>query len=434
VAAPGGEEYALYLPSAYDPARRWPVIYLLDARGRALTPMERFQAAAERYGYVLASTYGSASDVPMEGTVRALQETWNDTHRRLALDERRAALAGFSGTVRAACVVAAAAPGHARAVVGSGGGFPLGQAPTARTPFAFFGAAGNRDFNHGEMQRLADQLSSLGLPHRNEVFEGGHQWLPEALALRAVEWLELLDMRAGARPRDEALIAALWERDAGEARAAAAGGDAWEAERRFRALAADFDGLRVVEGARAEAAALARSEAWKKASRRRAARLRREDGERARAQAVVERALREESVPMAAARLASDLRLDTMKRRAEARDDEGDLHARVLAWLSAQTGFYLPRLMAERGEHRKAALLLEVATVLRPESADLRYELAAALARDGSEKRALGELERAVEMGFADAARLRADEAFARLRGGAAFQRLLQGIPRARVP
>ena len=56
------QAYALYLPSSYATDRPAPILYLLDARGRALVALERFREAAEAYGWILASSYGSRSD------------------------------------------------------------------------------------------------------------------------------------------------------------------------------------------------------------------------------------------------------------------------------------------------------------------------------------------------------------------------------------
>ena len=53
-----------------------------------------------------------------------------------------------------------------------------------------------------------------------EFVDGGHQWLPAELTIRALGWHELLAMKDGLRPLDGALA---WETLAGDmARALAA--------------------------------------------------------------------------------------------------------------------------------------------------------------------------------------------------------------------
>jgi len=236
--------YALYLPSSYDPARRWPIVYLLDARGVALTPIERFRAGAEQYGFILASSYDSASDGPRDPNLEALQMMWTDSRRRLAIDDRRVYVAGFSGTVRSACAIATLAPGKIAGVIGAAAGFPPEMPPNRQTPFLFFGTVGDHDFNFYEMHELDAKLSALELPHRIEEFSGPHGWMPAELATAALEWMELAALRAGIRERDPALVEALWAHNYADARALAAAGRPFFAWRRWRGMEEDFAGLR----------------------------------------------------------------------------------------------------------------------------------------------------------------------------------------------
>ena len=66
-----------------------------------------------------------------------------------------------------------------------------------------FGTAGTEDFNYLELRRLD---RSVNTPHRVRFFEGGHTWLSSELAVDALEWMEVQAMKAGTRPRDEAMI------------------------------------------------------------------------------------------------------------------------------------------------------------------------------------------------------------------------------------
>lgn len=56
------QRYAQYLPSSYRADRRWPVLFVLDPRGRGLHALRLFVEGAERYGYVVLSSYNSLSD------------------------------------------------------------------------------------------------------------------------------------------------------------------------------------------------------------------------------------------------------------------------------------------------------------------------------------------------------------------------------------
>src|SRR5262249_62082725 len=105
---PPAQSYALSLPPGYTTARPWPVLYLLDARGNALVPIERFRAPAEEFGWILVSSYNSQSDTNDDPNTPAMRAMWKDTHSTLALEERRTYVGGFSGGGRASVAMALA--------------------------------------------------------------------------------------------------------------------------------------------------------------------------------------------------------------------------------------------------------------------------------------------------------------------------------------
>ena len=57
------QAYALYLPSNYTPQPAWPVIFCFDPGARGLEPVQRFHAAAEKYGYIVAGSNNSRNAV-----------------------------------------------------------------------------------------------------------------------------------------------------------------------------------------------------------------------------------------------------------------------------------------------------------------------------------------------------------------------------------
>ena len=70
--------YALYLPADFTPEGRWPVLLIMDPRGRALVPLELFRPAAERLGWgmFLDVRTGSASfeaRLPLFGSSAAMK-------------------------------------------------------------------------------------------------------------------------------------------------------------------------------------------------------------------------------------------------------------------------------------------------------------------------------------------------------------------------
>src|SRR5262249_24057198 len=81
------QSYAVYLPSSYTAAKRWPIIYFFDPAGRGRHPLELYKEIGETYGFVLAGSNNSRNFSSDQS--KAVSSIWADTHMRLALDERR---------------------------------------------------------------------------------------------------------------------------------------------------------------------------------------------------------------------------------------------------------------------------------------------------------------------------------------------------------
>src|SRR4029077_10541019 len=117
---------------------------------------------------------------------------------RFNIDPKRIYLAGMSGGSRVALFVALQSDSIA-GVIASSAGYPDSR-PRKALPFPIFATAGTEDFNHLEMRQLD---SALTTPHHLAIFEGGHTWLSSALAVEAVEWMEVQAMKSGLKARDE---------------------------------------------------------------------------------------------------------------------------------------------------------------------------------------------------------------------------------------
>ena len=116
-------------------------------------------------------------------------------------------------------------------------------------PFALFGTAGTEDFNYLEMRHLDRTLTT---PHRVAVFEGGHVWLSSALAIEAMERMEIQAMKSGRKPRDPAWIEQVFSSRA----AACQQKSGKELLLGLEAMAADFEGLKDVSEFMSRAAVL----------------------------------------------------------------------------------------------------------------------------------------------------------------------------------
>jgi predicted esterase len=308
-----------------------------------------------------------------------------DTAARFAIDERRVYAAGFSGGARVASRIGLA--GAAAGVIACGGGFPTGEKPKT-VPFALFAAAGADDFNYIEMRRLESEVEAAGAPHRLVIFDGGHAWPPAEVATQAIEWLELQAMRAGTRPKDDALIQVLL-------RARLSGLEKLPAAKAYfesKSIAADFKRLAdvaAVENTAAELAGSREVREWMKSER--AQEARQLEATAALAELAAKSEIGELRARVKTLRKSAGAQADSPERRTARRVLQG-------AFIQSYEG---GREMLERKEYRRAAAMFELTTVLNPERGQNYYDLARARALAGDRKQALAALKQAAALGFA---------------------------------
>ncbi|HEU0107066.1 MAG TPA: hypothetical protein VFT38_12890 [Vicinamibacteria bacterium] len=423
VSAAPEESYALYLPSAYSPSRPTPILYAFDPRARGRVPVERFQAAAERYGWAVVGSNNSRNGIAVTDIVSRL---WDDTHRRLAIDERRVYMTGFSGGARVASGIALSSRGLVAGVIAFGAGLPNGVQTVKDALFVFFGGAGRDDFNLPEMRQLAADLDAASIPNRLDTWEGGHEWAPPELCTLAVEWLELSAMRARTRAKDDGLVAQWARRDEERARQHETAGAAVEAAEAFDSLAEDFRGLRDTSDYAQAAARIRGSRAYKDAVR-----AQREDDRRQGQLSNELGAALQQLLGDADGRLSAlaTLRgsIATLRRAAEKENAgrEGHVARRALsgAWIQALEA---SSALRARKEYRRAAEALALAGEIRPLGAGQLYELARLHSLGGDERSALLALRRAVESGFKDADAMESEPDLDRIRRSPEFAALVE--------
>ncbi|NUR33066.1 MAG: hypothetical protein HOQ30_03575 [Gemmatimonadaceae bacterium] len=365
VAGDSTQHVAAYVPSGYASAHPAPVLFVLDPRGRAPLALRLFAGGAERHGWIVVSSYNSASDTQTDPNVDAMNAMldWVQTHARI--HTTRMYLAGsFS----------------ARGPEMTFGG---------DSTFAFFGSAGSTDFNHAEMRGLAARLRTSRIPSRFEWFQGGHSWPPRWLCEQAIDWLELRAMLGGRRPIDTAYVARQLALDLRHADSLERAGQWDGAELRYREIALDVPGR--PEGR----LALARADEIGK----RDALLTLREHIRLSAETDLSDATREFSALQAARTSPSALAPETLlerigveslRRRAASPDStQRDAALRRLSNIAAWVSFYEPRSFLAAGEPARAAASLRAAAMLGPlrgESCDLVRRTAEQLPREEAQR------------------------------------------------
>jgi pimeloyl-ACP methyl ester carboxylesterase/Flp pilus assembly protein TadD len=427
-----GQSYALYLPPNYTTDRRWPVIYAFDPAARGLRPVERFKDAAEKYGYIIVGSNNSRNlpDRPLAEIINAM---FDDTQTRFSIDQNRVYTAGMSGGARVAGMVAQSLAqslrGGAAGVILCGAGFSEAKLPEKPLPFPVFGVAGVEDFNWIELRQLHRALDSIGSANRFVTFDGDHTWAPSDSCLTAVEWMELQAMRLGRRERDEKLIAELFDKMAGQARADESAKRVYEAFLKYEAIARDFNGLREAPEFAQKADELRSSKEVKDHLKQEKAA---EQTQRQRSQEFF--AAREQlktAENPAVAMIGIKSMISDLRKKAASRDESVER----LAARRALGSFYVS-MNEEANRHRaakkyqEAATSLTLAAEIRPDNPQIFFSLARACALGGDKRQALEALKKAVELGFTNADEIAGNADFASIRNEAAYKRMIEDARR----
>jgi len=365
------QTFALFLPPGYTTERRWPVLFVLDPRGRALLALKRFQDGAARLGWVIVSSYNTLSDGPPEPNVNAMNAmlAWAQTHP--SLDPTRLYLAGFSGTARAVLVFAVELRGRVAGVIAVGGalGFALRGPETAfagDSSFAYFGSAGTQDFNYEEVLAMADRFRTTRVPFRFMMFDGPHAWPPPDVCGEALDWLELRAMVGGLRTMDSGWVRARLAGEVARAAELERVGRWAEALRLDDAIARDYTRWPEARDAADRAAALRRSSVMDKYDAE-VHRLAERDLNQGVGLPKIFAWARSQREPPSLEALARKLRIEELQRTTERGDSlERASARRQLARVQVHLAFYEPRAYLATGSASRALRMLEAAATIGP--------------------------------------------------------------------
>ncbi len=201
------QNFALYLPTYYSPARKFPCIYFFDAHARGALPIRLYKDLAEKYGYVLIGSNTSKNGLAWPVTNDAVQALMDDTRKRMNIDPARIYTSGFSGGARVASSVAIMDGGVA-GVIGCAAGFP-GSNNDFQNKFDYFGMVGDYDFNMSDMEKLDAALAQNAFTHQVLTFKGKHEWAPASDFQTALLWMMANAMKENKQAKNDAIIQSL---------------------------------------------------------------------------------------------------------------------------------------------------------------------------------------------------------------------------------
>jgi dienelactone hydrolase len=424
------QTYALYLPAGYSPSRRWPLIAAFDPGARGNIPVEQFKIAADRYGYIVCGSNNSRNG-PIQPSAEAAKALLEDVGTRFSIDAKQVYLTGFSGGARAATAIASWLKDQITGVIGCGAGFAVGLEPSSSLPFIFYGTIGTDDFNFPEMKQLDRALNASGAVHHVEVFEGGHNWAPPDVCVKAIEWMELQAMKSKRRTQDDPFIDRLLKSAEEAAQAYQSDGRVYEAYVAYSGIAIDYKGIRDVSQFEKKAAVLKDSKPVKQAL----SKERDQETEQIRRSSELfdlkSKALRWSNDPSAQQPFLIDLKriVSDLKRKSDAKEGsvERSLARRVLNQYTIGS-FEQSMALIQSKKFEQAVANLAIDAEAMPDNWRIWYNLACAASLNGDKRRALDALNKAVQKGFSNVQELERNSQLDAIREEAGFKKIVDGL------
>jgi len=424
VIADPSNSYALYLPSAYSPVKRWPLLLVFDPFARGEVSVKLFSEAAEKYGFIVVGSNNSRNFQDPSAAIRLL---WTDLKERYSIDPRRIYTAGLSGGARVASSVALACKSCIAGVIANSAGLPNGASVPGPEVADWFLVAGSTDFNYPEQLHLKEALETHNAVSRFVVYDGPHNWMPKDFAENALAWLELRAMIRGLAPMDKDFAGKQFEIRRAEAQAAEKRSDILAAVREYREIARDFAAIREVKEEEARAKSLGESEEYRKAVRNEKAALELQDEiARKAGNLVAGIAQRTDDKTAFMTQLQSavnDVYRDEHTSSSAARKQAIERGLASAFSYAAESG---QQLMLKK-DYLGAKDMFQAGEIILPTSAWASYLLAQAHAQLGEKKQAIQELKKALEKGMTNAKALD-DSAFDKLRDDAAFKEMVEKL------
>lgn len=417
VAADPTHSYALYLPSGYSAAKRWPLLLIFDPFARGEVSVKLFQDAAEKYGFILV---GSNNTRNFEDPSTAIRLLWAQMKEQYAIDPRRIYTAGLSGGARVASSVALACKTCIAGVIANSAGLPSGAKPPGPEVTEWFLTAGTTDFNYTEQLQLKEALATRNVVSRFVVFDGPHGWMPKEFTDRALAWFQLRAMSKGIVPMDKEFVAAQFESRLAEAQAEQKA-DVLAATRAYSEIAQDFSKVRDVKEQEGLAKSLAASEETRKAKKVEKEALKLQDETAHKVGDTVAGLGQGKDVRgqyMVALNAVVNEANDEQRRASNPKFKQA-----IARGIASSFAFAIEngqQLMLKKN-YLPARDMFQAGEVIQPDSAWACYLVATALAEVGQKKPAIDELKKAMEKGMTNAKALE-DGAFDQIRDDEGFK------------
>ncbi len=414
------QSYAVFIPRKKDAGGVLPVVFFFDAHARGALPVKRYRALAEQYGFILAGSNNSKNGLQKSERNRILYKFMEDVEKRSPFDPNRIYVSGFSGGARIASGIGLSNKNIA-GVIACAAGFP-DQRYKPEKNFLFISIAGNKDFNHLELETLYRQLTALGIKNVFLTFDGKHDWPPETVMEQAFQLLQLDAMQKTLIPTDKKLTERFRKRTEKEIGTALANRDILTAYRACKKEMRFLEGLTPLDKCRKRLENMENNPAFNTARYHRQQMLTLEQNR----QKELLRAMEVKDSTWWKKELQKIKHNTVAQKNGELRL----INHRLLSYLSLISYLYAKQALAQNNVPETAKFLM-IYRGSDPDNPEVYFMLAEYYALQGNVAKVLPMLNKAVEKGFKEPGRIKTSRYFRTFHDNPSFNKIIEAAREA---
>ncbi|MEP2238245.1 MAG: alpha/beta hydrolase [Maribacter sp.] len=199
------ETYSLYLPTDFEVNKPWPVVFVMDLDGKGKAAVSMLINAAEKEGYVLASSNNISDSLSIAENVLVANRMFNSVFNTIPTAKNRTYTAGFSSGAMFASILPTFVR-EIKGVISIGASVGNVEILSVKQPFQFIGLVNRSDYNFTDMYNTRQILNKLKFPNELLVFDGDRNLPEKEVIAKAFRMLTLTSMAKGHLQRNDSLI------------------------------------------------------------------------------------------------------------------------------------------------------------------------------------------------------------------------------------
>ncbi|MFS4416702.1 alpha/beta hydrolase [Maribacter sp. 2307ULW6-5] len=204
------ETFSVFLPKAFDTERAWPIVFVMDLKGKGRQALSMFTAAAEQEGFVLVAPDHLSDSLSLSQNVLVTNRLFNRVATLLPIEKSGVYTAGFDDGARFASVLPTFI-NRIKGVIAVNASMATTEVLNPKNPFHFVGVVSPESYNYTNLLNEKAVMKGMKMPH-HLVLHKEDGMLPDPKTLgQALKIAALQQKKRGAAGRDEAYVRRAYE-------------------------------------------------------------------------------------------------------------------------------------------------------------------------------------------------------------------------------